>query len=766
MKRIATRVTALALSLLLLLGALPAPVRADEAAEAASYRAGVFQRYEDYAYGANNDFPLRNTANYAYCAWADDIESRSGAEKAILWATHKLLGKELNTDAYINYLTKILAMQERGFTETLSAQAEYTAKANAVQQAIQLGSVSFSAVLDMGVLEKAAKTLKSLGAGIDLIKSASATVSNVSQALVLLHFSESYEQKLALLEAIRDNTDDKALKEAAEALIGTATLEFSYFVEQFAQNAFGDYASFTLNLNGAYDFSELLEMAATELADKFEPWAKFVLTGGKDMAVARLAALPKAALYGVGKFAAAASYIKAGFSIGGAVMALFFADDVELFREMKAMDVTGNALSAALEQLSDTIDNSDGDEKYAAIRDLVAAGQGLCYVRLRGEYCAVESIRGKAAAPDNLDEIFGRTTDLLNRCHNALARIFPEGERQVIVTVDEENTVEAAAETSIARIQVYVSDNPETGEKITASEALTTLYADAATDRDNAIAQGRRYASGYPYDYTLKLFDAYATSGALSLQFMASAYLGGAHPMSSRFTYTFDLETGALLTLADLIDDENAQAKDSLINAFTQALRSEMPDLPDPAGNIRSVFDGTQTQTYWYLTRDGLAITFPPYAIAAYGAGYITALVPYNALYGLVDAAWLPPDRSSQSFPAACSFYPQAEAISCGDYTNFYGTESAFGVSADGDALDVIAGEGYTSAYSTYRNNVLFYANFLTASDFVWLPEIEAQTYIIEHIQKVDLQSEGTPLATLYTVENGSFLEETVQLTQ
>ena len=107
-------------------------------------------------------------------------------------------------------------MQERGFTETLSAQAEYTAQANAVQQAVQLGSVSFSAVLDMGLLEKAAKTLKSLGAGVDLIQSAAATVSNVSEALVLLHFSESYEQKLSLLEAIRDNTDDKHLKEAAE----------------------------------------------------------------------------------------------------------------------------------------------------------------------------------------------------------------------------------------------------------------------------------------------------------------------------------------------------------------------------------------------------------------------------------------------------------------------------------------------------------------------------------------------------------------------
>ena len=73
----------------------------EEAAEAEAVRAGV-PALRDYYYGVNNDLLLRNTANYAYCAWADDIESRSGAEKAILWATHKLLGKSLDTDATSN----------------------------------------------------------------------------------------------------------------------------------------------------------------------------------------------------------------------------------------------------------------------------------------------------------------------------------------------------------------------------------------------------------------------------------------------------------------------------------------------------------------------------------------------------------------------------------------------------------------------------------------------------------------------------------------
>ncbi len=72
----------------------------------------------------------------------------------------------------------------------------------------------------------------------------------------------------------------------------------------------------------------------------------------------------------------------------------------------------------------------------------------------------------------------------------------------------------------------------------------------------------------------------------------------------------------------------------------------------------------------------------------------------------------------------------------------------------------------YTSATSTYRDNVLFYANFLTAADLVWLPETGTQTYIVESIVKNDFKSEGTPHASLFTAEGGGFREEDVVLTQ
>lgn len=764
MKKLFRRMTALLLSTLLLLGALPL-AQADEAAEADAYREGVFQRYDDYYYGMNQYQHLQNTSNYAYCAWADDIESRGGVEHAFLWATNKLLGKALDTDAYIDYLSKILAMQEKGFVETLSAQAEYTMKASAVEQALKLGTVSFSAVLNTGVLESAAKNLKALGAGIDIIKCTANTVSDVSHALLLTHFSESYAQKLAFLEAVRDNTEDKKLEKAAEALIGTATLEFSYYVEQLTAKALPAYADFTLNIDGAYDFSGLLEAAATELADKFEPWAKFVLTGGKDMALERLGALPKAALFGAGKFVSAASYVKAGFAVGGAVMALFFADDVELFREMTAMDTIGNALSAALTDIENDISAGSGDKKYASIRDLVAAGQALCYVRLRGEYCAVESIRGKDGSPEDLDGIFSRTTDLLNRCHSALGLIFPEPERQIIVTAEEERTTEPNVNTSIAHVQIHVSNDPEIGEKITSSSALRDLYDSAYEERDNTITDGRLYGDRYAYDYTFKLFDAHATPGALSLQFMSASYYGGAHSISNRIFFTFDLETGEPLALNDLLNPENSGAEEALIRLFTDALRSEMPSLPSPETNIRSIFEYTEGYAYWGFTRDGLCISFAPYTIAAYAVGYIEALVPYDALAGLINPVYLPPDRDARSFSSACSGYTQAEAKSSGDYTNFYGTESAAGFAGDGDVLEVIAGSGYVSDYASYRDNVLFYASYMTAADFFWLPETEDGTFILEYTIKPENQNDGLLQTELLSVSGGDVTQSPITLT-
>ena len=763
MKRVKS-VVALLLSALLLIGMLPGSVLADEAQEAEAYRERVFQRYEDYCSGQNTYAHLIDTSRFSYCAWADEIESYNAVEKAILWATHKLLGKELDTEAYMDYLTKIMALMDRGLTETLAAQANYTAKENGLKQAMDIGAATLTAFLDVGYLEKINKDLKALGAGIDLIKIVSETTVDTSAAVLATALSESCAHKIAFLEAIRDNTDDKALKKAAESLISTATLEFAFHLDKRTFSAVLDSADFTTYWLDEDNLGDAIEAAGNRLAKEFEPWARYVL--GDNSLTQKLSTAGGAALFGMGKLLSAYGCIKTGFAIGGAVMAPFFADDVELFREMKAMDEIGGALTTALPSLVKAANGGSGDSKLTAIRDFVAVGEGLCYVRLRGEYCAVESIRDKKTAPQNLDEIFGHTTDLLTRCYSALAAIFPDRAQQVIVTVSVEETEDPVFTSSLAKPTVYMPGAEDIAEKITNSEPLTTLYSHAVEQREESLSEARKYGDLYSWDYTIKLYDTYATAGALSLHFMEINYSGGIHPMHARYSYNFDLATGEQLTLSDLYDPKNLNAEEALIRLLTQELREKSDNLfSDPEQIIRSCFDGPSALSIWRFTEEGLCITFSPYMIAAYGAGYIEAVVPYGKLDGILKSDYMPPNRASEETTGYCNLYAQSEVKDAGDFTDFYGEESAFGLTSGyGEVFEVSLGDG-VNGYSVYRNDVRFYANYMRGGDLFWLPETETNTFIVCFETNVTSKSSALSQALCFTITGDTFSIEDIILT-
>lgn len=756
-------VIALFLSVLLLIGVLPTSALADEAAEADAYRGRVFQRYEDYCFGANTYTHLLHDFQFAYCAWADEIDSRSAVEKVILWATHKLLGKELNTEAYMDYLTKIMALMDKGLTETLAAQANYTAKESGLEQAVNIGSATLSAFLDVGYLEKINKDLKAIGAGIDLLKTAADTVVDGCEAVLATALSESCAHKIAFLETIRDHTDNKTLKKAAENLINTAMLEFAFHLDQRTFSAVLDSADFTTYWLDEDNLSDAIEAAGNRLAKEFEPWARYVF--GDSSLIQKLPAAGGAALFGMGKLLAAYGCVSTGLTLGGAIMAPFFADDVELFREMRAMDEIGGALCAAFPGLADAADGGDGDPKLKAIRDLVAVGEGLCYVRLRGEYCAIESIRDKKDAPQNLDDVFARTADQLTRCYSALAAIFPDRAQQVLVVVPLEETEDPYLSTSLAKPIVYMPGAEDIADRITNSEPLTTLYDHAAAQREDYAESAQKYADGYAWDYTIKLLDAYSTAGALSLQFMEYTYMGGAHPMHARYTYTFDLATGKPLALSDLCDPANVQAEETLIDLFTQALsQTTKGEVHDPEQCIRLCFDETYSADYWRFTEEGLCITFSPYMIASYGAGYIEAVVPYGKLDGILKSDYMPPDRASAKTSGYCNVYAQSDAKSAGNYANFYGEESAFCIASDGDLFEVKLGSGI-NGYAVYLEDVRFYANYMCAEDVFWLPETETNTFIACFETKTEAESAGSSASLCITIDGDTFTDELVELT-
>lgn len=752
MKKRFFRALALILTLALLCPTAQAAAT-DEMSETETYRAGVMERYEKHISGDAPVSNLLNSRSFTHCKWADDIESRGAVQKGFLWATEVLLGKKLDTEAYIKYLTNILAMQEQGFVDTLAAQSGYTAKENKLQQLVDLGTSALDAVVDAKPIEKADGVLGKIGAGFKLSDTLQSVRTTSKNAALLMIFYERYAQQLTVLEGIRDNTENETLQEAADALIGTAALEFSYLVEEYVPSAVGGVLDVGMLLSMGGTVEDLLKDSAKSLIDHFPQWAEKRLSGKADKA-ARLV------LKGAGFLVDGLSCVKVGFDIGSGVMKLFVADDVELFREMAAMDAVGKALRSAVTASMVKAGKKDPATAYEGIKETVAFGELLCYARLRGEYCAFESVRGTGKLTDReIDAAYKLQADYIGRTYASLATVFPPDIGQVIVTAKKEQTEGELYDTMIAWPTVYIPDNPKAAEKINAnpefSEMLENGRETAASIPDYTIPKYSVYAG-----YTLEPGAVYAVAGALSITMSNITNLGGTHPMHGMSTFIFDTKTGELLGVRDLLNPENSAAESELrklvAGQFDDDFLFETPEkLADMA------FDSANVRL-WSLAPEGLKVTFWPATVMPYAAGFVTATVPYSDLKGVLKDEYLPKNRTG--FIASATPYVSA-AAEAGSRQNQYGTPSGYALVADQDALDVCFGDGVDYGSGALQDSVLFYANVMTAADCFWLEETDENLFVLEYTLQSELEMTGSINAEAVTIQNGEVLEEVISVT-
>ncbi len=143
--------------------------------------------------------------------------------------------------------------------------------------------------------------------------------------------------------------------------------------------------------------------------------------------------------------------------------------------------------------------------------------------------------------------------------------------------------------------------------------------------------------------------DAKVTSYYLSY----SDYTGGAHGMYGQEGHTFDNETGASLSLSDVLSDASgvqSAVKEELLLAYPD---QEMFDDLDEA---LSYYDVAITETTpsddnelgyhypynWTLTESGIEFYFGPYALAAYAAGAQTVTLTYEDYADIIRPEYLP----------------------------------------------------------------------------------------------------------------------------
>lgn len=131
----------------------------------------------------------------------------------------------------------------------------------------------------------------------------------------------------------------------------------------------------------------------------------------------------------------------------------------------------------------------------------------------------------------------------------------------------------------------------------------------------------------------------YAGPKTMTVKFDTYAYTGGAHPNSNLSFYTFERESGRLLTLADLVTDTTA-----LVSVVEKAFRRQQKLAPN--ANLEEQGYFLREGRFFLpanvgLSQEGLVFYYNPYEIAAYAVGPIQVTVPYAQLSGILRNDWL-----------------------------------------------------------------------------------------------------------------------------
>lgn len=114
----------------------------------------------------------------------------------------------------------------------------------------------------------------------------------------------------------------------------------------------------------------------------------------------------------------------------------------------------------------------------------------------------------------------------------------------------------------------------------------------------------------------------YNEQGRLSLYVDYHIYLGGAHGVTARVPYTFDLATGNLLTLKDVV--ENNEKYVSIIN---NQINKQMKSRNIA---INTSFKTIEADRDYFLNRNGVVIYFTQYEYTSFAEGMPEFVIPYS----------------------------------------------------------------------------------------------------------------------------------------
>lgn len=121
----------------------------------------------------------------------------------------------------------------------------------------------------------------------------------------------------------------------------------------------------------------------------------------------------------------------------------------------------------------------------------------------------------------------------------------------------------------------------------------------------------------------------YNKNERLSVVYTDAIYTGGAHEIYGTTAYNFDLKTGNLIKLNDVVNTE------SKIYNLIEAISTNLQSKYDKGENIFSVsisyFPIGPDSAFFYYDK-GIVIRFDPYDVAPFSEGFIDIKIPYTTL--------------------------------------------------------------------------------------------------------------------------------------
>ena len=122
------------------------------------------------------------------------------------------------------------------------------------------------------------------------------------------------------------------------------------------------------------------------------------------------------------------------------------------------------------------------------------------------------------------------------------------------------------------------------------------------------------------------------TPELISVYFEISEYYSGAaHPNPFSAVLNYDVRNQKVLALSDLFQPGTDYL--SLVSDYAIIDLTSKEEVTFPEGALPEA----ENFQIWNLTPDGLLITFDPYLVASYAAGFIKVVVPYDELMGIAN---------------------------------------------------------------------------------------------------------------------------------